>query len=67
MGCARYAEHDGKTMCLACEETIAGCMDSAVAYDAEHRKYFPPEKPTRPEPHSLAPSGMCGPIMGRRR
>jgi len=49
----------GDRNCLGCERLIAKEM-AALDY---------PTKPTplRPEPHTLAPSGMCGPILSRLR
>jgi len=53
-------EHDAlaERNCLECEKLIL--VSTKKLDDARI-------KPARPEPHTLAPSGMCGPIMGRRR
>jgi len=51
----------GDRNCLGCERLIADEM--AVL----ERDTKPENRHARPEPHTLAHSGMCGPIMGRRR
>jgi hypothetical protein len=50
-------DHADPWLCLRCEELIAN----------ESWKSTSRTPPARPEPHTLAPSGMCGPVMGRRR
>jgi hypothetical protein len=62
--CAIPQLHVDGVMCMGCEGTIA--YDQRMRDDGIATRW-PPKRPTRPEPHTLAPSGMCGPVLSKLR